>query len=66
MKYKGKLYGKVGKHYFPLEATSHDVDMRMELLRESRDLLVLCTLIDKSGQCKDMVEKIDKIIKQEK
>jgi len=26
MEYKGKLYGKVGKHYFPLVMTSDDVD----------------------------------------
>ena len=30
-----------------------------ELLKEARDLLVLCTLIDKSGQCKELVNKID-------
>ena len=26
MEYKGKLYGKVGKHYFPLVMDSDDVD----------------------------------------
>jgi hypothetical protein len=61
MKYEGKLYGKVGKHYFPLEATSDDVDNLMALLKEARDLLVLCSLIDKSGQCMELVNKIDDI-----
>jgi len=31
-----------------------------ELLKESRDLHLLCSLIDKSGQCDEMVIKIDK------
>ena len=31
-----------------------------ELLKEARDLLVCCTLIDKSGQCDELVDKIDK------
>lgn len=26
MEYKGKLYGKVGKSYFPLEATKEDFE----------------------------------------
>lgn len=30
------------------------------LLKEARDLLVLCSLIDKSGQCTELVDKIDK------
>lgn len=30
-----------------------------DLLNEARDLLVMCQLIDKSGQCTDMVDKID-------
>ncbi len=29
------------------------------LLKECRDLLVLCTLLDKSGQCHNLVNKID-------
>lgn len=33
--------------------------MENKLLKESRDLLVMCTLIDKSGQCEEMVNKID-------
>jgi hypothetical protein len=37
MEYKGKLYGKVGKSYFPLVLTTEDIDtMELELkaLRE--------------------------------
>lgn len=61
MKYEGKLYGKVGKVYFPLEATAEDFDNNEILLKEARDLLVLCSLIDKSGQCMELVNKIDDI-----
>ena len=35
----------------------------LSLLKECRDLLVMCTLIDKSGQCNDLVNKIDSKIK---
>jgi len=31
------------------------------LLQEIRDLITLCTLIDKSGQCKALRDKLDKI-----
>lgn len=31
-----------------------------ELLKEARDLLMLCSLIDMSGQCEKLVQKIDK------
>ena len=31
-----------------------------ELLKEARDLIVMCSLIDKSGQCEAMADKIDK------
>lgn len=30
-----------------------------ELLKEARALLIMCSLIDKSGQCMEMVDKID-------
>lgn len=30
-----------------------------EMLKECRDLLVMCTLIDKSGHCKSLVDKVD-------
>lgn len=36
------------------------------LLKESRDQLVLCTLIDKSGQCVEMVSKIDSYLKSKR
>lgn len=32
-----------------------------ELLQSIRDLVLMCTLIDKSGQCKDVVDKLDSI-----
>ena len=32
------------------------------LLKEARDLLVMCSLFDKSGQCMELVDKIDKKI----
>ena len=32
-----------------------------DLLQEIRDLITLCTLIDKSGQCKSMSDKLDQI-----
>ena len=31
-----------------------------ELLKEARDLIVMCSLLDKSGQCEAMSDKIDK------
>lgn len=31
----------------------------IDLLKEARDLLVMCQLIDKSGQCTSLVDKID-------
>lgn len=35
-----------------------------KLLKEARDLLQLCTLIDRSNQCEKMVNKIDKALNQ--
>jgi len=35
-----------------------------ELLKEARDLLVLCTMLDKSGHCQNMVNKIDQALQQ--
>jgi len=32
----------------------------LTMLKQSRDQLVMCTLIDKSGQCKELVDRIDK------
>lgn len=31
----------------------------IEMLKECRDLLVMCTLIDKSDQCQKLVDKVD-------
>ena len=35
------------------------IPMYKDMLKEARDMLVMCSLIDKSGQCMEMVEKID-------
>lgn len=35
-----------------------------ELLKEARDLLVLCTMLDKSDHCQNMVNKIDRALQQ--
>jgi len=40
MEYKGKLYGKVGKHYFPLEATSNDFDNMQKQNTEMLEILI--------------------------
>ena len=39
MEYKGKLYGKVGKSYFPLEATSEDFDNLQNKVKEYEEKL---------------------------
>lgn len=31
-----------------------------ELLKEARDLIVMCSLLDESNQCNEMVNKMDK------
>ena len=31
----------------------------ISMLKECRDMLVMCTLIDKSGQCQELVDKVD-------
>lgn len=31
----------------------------ISMLKECRDLLVMCSLIDKSGHCKSLVDKVD-------
>lgn len=31
-----------------------------ELLKEARDLIVMCSLLDKSNQCNEMANEIDK------
>lgn len=37
-----------------------DYQKLTDLIKECRDLIVMCTLIDKSGQCKSLSDKIDK------
>jgi len=32
-----------------------------QLLKEARDMLVMASLLDKSGQCKEVVNKIDNV-----
>ena len=39
MEYQGKLYGKVGKSYFPLEATLEDFDNLQNKLKEYEEKL---------------------------
>ena len=36
----------------------------LEMLEECRTQLILCTLIDKSGQCSEMVDKLEQLIKE--
>lgn len=31
-----------------------------ELIKEARDLIVMCSFLDKSGQCNEMADKMDK------
>lgn len=39
MQYRGKLYGKVGKHYFPLEESSDDFDkLKVEVERQKKEI----------------------------
>lgn len=52
------LHPPDGTHSNP-DATYEVIDK--DLLQEIRDLVTLCTLIDKSGQCKAMSDKLDKI-----
>lgn len=33
-----------------------------DLLRECRNMIVLCALIDRSGQCEELANKVDKIM----
>lgn len=39
-----------------------EIKILTDALKDARDLLVLCTFLDKSGQCEKEVEKIDKIL----
>jgi hypothetical protein len=35
----------------------------LEMLKKCRTQLIFCTLLDKSGQCSEMVEEIEQLIK---
>lgn len=48
------------------EWIKNDTSELVDILKESRDLLVMCTLIDKSGQCDEMVKKADKVLEKYK
>ena len=39
-----------------------EVDTLKGLLKDSKDLLILCSLLDKSGQCIAQAHKIDKYL----
>ena len=53
MEYKGKLYGKVGKSYFPLVLTTKDVDaMEQELLKLRKEVNKNCNAPDVSKSLK--------------
>jgi len=41
MEYKGKLYGKVGKSYFPLEETTEDFELLKKRVLELQEECVL-------------------------
>jgi hypothetical protein len=38
MEYKGKLYGKVNKSYFPLEQTADDFDEKDKAIKAIKDI----------------------------
>lgn len=52
----------VPKHYWEVieEYATQQTEEVLQLLKDARDMLVLATLLDKSGQCTEMVNKIDK------
>ena len=43
----------------PIVSRSLHSQELIKMLKECRDLLVMCTLIDKSGHCKSLVDKVD-------
>lgn len=71
MEYQGRLFGKVGGHYFPLLATSEDFDKlkkeRDELLNHLREAkLQIEYLHDKfqeTGSGNAVIFKIDSLLK---
>jgi len=60
MEYKGKLYGKVGKHYFPLEATSNDFD---NMQKQNTEMLKMLEKVLKENHCTpDLDKEINELI----
>jgi len=63
MEYKGKLYGKVGKSYFPLEATTEDFErlekLVAELQKDRANKKYMFDCYDRKGKlsCKTVVAK---------
>ena len=56
---EGKMIIQAGRYAIvPIDTFENE----KYLLKKSRDQLVLCTLIDKSGQCKTIVDQIDKMM----
>ena len=53
MEYKGELYGKIGKHYFPLELTADNVDRLESIIIELRK-----DIDNKAGQIADLTSLI--------
>lgn len=54
--------GEIMEEYYEVEI----IPRYKKILKEARDLLVLCSLIDKSGQCNEMVDKIDTFVGKNK
>ena len=49
-------YEQLRQHFVSGSLPSQEL---IEMLKECRGLLVMCTLIDKSGHCKSLVDKVD-------
>jgi len=50
MEYKGNLFGKVGKHYFPLEKTTEYVEKIEEQNKKMNEVLIkIINNIEKHG-----------------
>ena len=56
MEYKGKLYGKVGKHYFPLVMDSDDVDKLKTELSLLKSQLPLPSVSREKADLKGLIE----------
>ncbi|MDD5013565.1 MAG: hypothetical protein PHW73_00500 [Atribacterota bacterium] len=65
MEYKGKLYGKVGNYYIPLENTTddfEDLQKRLDELLECLDLVLGSFALEKCEKF-ELLEKCKKVIK---